>query len=87
MKDLEGYLLTIASGFQGRFSKYARNPQAFKPGDEWHPFEASAGGTWRSGANSDMIWHGQISDWRSYETPPAVPSGLDTEVSSARTAR
>jgi hypothetical protein len=70
-----------------QFSKYARNPQAFKPGDEWHPFEASAGGTWRSGVNSDMIWHGQISDWRSYETPPAVPSGLDTEVSSARTAR
>ncbi len=20
---------------------YARKPQAFKPGDEWHPFEAS----------------------------------------------
>ena len=36
--------------------KYARKPQAFKPGDEWHPFEAKPGGTWRSGANSDMIW-------------------------------
>ena len=33
---------------------YARKPQAFKPGDEWHPFEAKPGGTWRSGANSDI---------------------------------
>jgi len=23
------------------FMKHARKPQAFKPGDEWHPFEAS----------------------------------------------
>jgi hypothetical protein len=23
------------------FISYARKPQAFKPGDEWHPFEAS----------------------------------------------
>jgi len=38
------------------FYNYARKPQAFKPGDEWHPFEAKPGGTWRSGANSDMIW-------------------------------
>jgi hypothetical protein len=22
------------------FISYARKPQAFKPGDEWHPFEA-----------------------------------------------
>ena len=22
------------------FIKYARKPQVFKPGDEWHPFEA-----------------------------------------------
>ena len=36
--------------------KHARKPQAFKPGDEWHPFEAKPGGAWRSGANSDMIW-------------------------------
>jgi hypothetical protein len=35
---------------------YARKPQAFKPGDEWHPFEAEPGETWRSGANSGMIW-------------------------------
>src|SRR4030043_2352256 len=38
------------------FIRHARKPQAFKPGDEWHPFEAEPGGTWRSGANSDMIW-------------------------------
>jgi hypothetical protein len=38
------------------FIKYARKPQAFKPGEEWHPFEAKPGGTWRSGAISDMIW-------------------------------
>jgi len=24
-----------------KFISYARKPQAFKPGDEWHPFEAS----------------------------------------------
>jgi len=40
----------------GKFISYARKPQAFKPGDEWHPFEAKPGETWRSGANSDMIW-------------------------------
>jgi len=39
-----------------QFIKYARKPQAFKPGDEWHPFEVEPGGTWRSGANWDMIW-------------------------------
>ena len=39
-----------------RFIDYARKPQAFKPGDEWHLFEAKPGETWRSGANSGMIW-------------------------------
>jgi hypothetical protein len=23
-----------------KFIKHARKPQGFKPGDEWHPFEA-----------------------------------------------
>ena len=43
-------------GLNSYFINYARKPQAFKPGDEWHPFEAKPGGTWRSGAKSDMIW-------------------------------
>jgi hypothetical protein len=38
------------------FISYARKPQAFKPGDEWHPFEAKPVETWRSGVISDMIW-------------------------------
>jgi hypothetical protein len=42
--------------FVSQFINYARKPQAFKPGDEWHPFEAKPGETWRSGANSGMIW-------------------------------
>jgi hypothetical protein len=45
-----------AGAFVALFIKYARKPQAFKPGDEWHPFEVEPGGTWRSGANWDMIW-------------------------------
>ena len=40
----------------GYLISYVRKPQAFKPGDEWHPFEAKPGETWRSGADSDMIW-------------------------------
>ncbi|MGA2515895.1 MAG: TatD family hydrolase, partial [Thermodesulfobacteriota bacterium] len=40
----------------GYFISYARKPQAFKPGDEWHPFEAKPVETWRSGVISDMIW-------------------------------
>jgi len=28
------------------FIKYARKAKAFKPDDEWHPFEAKPGGTW-----------------------------------------
>jgi len=54
------YLLFLATAGQefwlSIFISYARKPQAFKPGDEWHPFEAKPGETWRSGANSDMIW-------------------------------
>jgi len=46
----------LYDALNGLFIKYARKPQAFKPGDEWHPFEAEPGGTWRNGANWDMIW-------------------------------
>jgi hypothetical protein len=46
---------TIRNAFE-HFINHARKPQAFRPGDEWHPFEAKPGGTWRSGANFDMIW-------------------------------
>jgi hypothetical protein len=31
----------ISIGSKGPFIKYARKPQAFKPGEEWHTFEAS----------------------------------------------
>ncbi len=36
----EGYILLGVKDFSP-FMSYARKPQAFKPGDECHPFEAS----------------------------------------------
>jgi len=35
-------MIEIVGGFSSNilFMKYARKPQAFKPGDEWHPFGA-----------------------------------------------
>jgi len=32
----------------------ARKPQAFKPGDEWHPERSQR--SWRSGGKSGIIW-------------------------------
>ena len=32
----------------------ARKPQAFKPGDEWHPERSQQ--SWRSGGKSGIIW-------------------------------
>jgi hypothetical protein len=57
---------------------YARKPRAFKPGDEWHPFEALPGGPWQSGVFSGIVWHGR----RSCQTMPAglKPRALDRGV-------
>jgi len=33
---------------------FARKPQAFKPGDEWHPERSQR--SWRSGGKSGIIW-------------------------------
>jgi len=33
---------------------FARKPQAFKPGDEWHPERSQR--SWRSGGESGIIW-------------------------------
>ena len=58
-RKLEAELLVKQCHIGGQnnyFINYARKPQAFKPGDEWHPFEAKPGETWRSGVNSGMIW-------------------------------
>jgi hypothetical protein len=59
LNQLDPLGVLVAFGFFKIFVglvSHARKPQAFKPGDEWHPFEAKPGGTWRSGAKSDMIW-------------------------------
>jgi hypothetical protein len=37
------------------FISHARKPQAFKPGDEWHP-GTEPGLGWRSGGESGIIW-------------------------------
>jgi len=37
------------------FISHARKPQAFKPGDEWHPGTKPALG-WQSGGESGIIW-------------------------------
>jgi len=61
------------------------NPMPFKAGDEWHPERSPH--SWRSGGNCGIIWHGQISDRLSYQTPITIPLSMDTKIPKEGTER
>ena len=69
------------------FISYARKPQAFKPGDEWHPFEASQVKPGEAEQFPAWSGYGKISDGVTYKTPIAVPSGVDSQIPKEGTAR